>query len=163
MVSVVYRGQITPRIGIGLGKLAVLGSQGFNVKKIERSGVALFPELVPDLVKRYAFNFVTIISERVKIAFTLFGPVDKLDAELKGSAYRGQHVGLINADQFIETQKRRDGGFANANDANILGFNQRDIGQAFIRKLGKCRCRHPSSGPSSNDYYILNTHNHSLQ
>ena len=157
VVGVIYRWQVRPRIGIGFGKFAVLCRQGFNVKKVERTGITLFPELVPDLVKRYAINFVAIIAKWVKIAVTLLGPVDKLDSQLEGAAHCGQHVGLINTDQLVESQERRDGRLAHADDSNILGLHQRDIGQAVFGKLAKRRCRHPAGSASPYDYDIPDT------
>ena len=137
---------------------ASLGKHWSDLDEAQRTEITLLSELVPDLVKRYAFNFITIIAKRVKIAVALLGPVNKLDSQLEGSAHCGQHVGLINADQLVESQERRDGRLAHADDANILGLHQRDVGQAVFRKLAKRRCRHPAGSASPYNDDIPDTH-----
>ena len=81
-------------------------------------------------------------AEGVEIAFPLFLPVFKADAQLEGGLRRPHELGLVDAEQAIEQDHRRDRAFAHADGADGVGFHQRQVDQV-AHGAGQRRRRHP--------------------
>src|SRR5207244_9031670 len=79
-------------------------------------------------------------------------------AQLVGSAGGGEELGLVDAERLVEQGDRRDGRFADPDDANLIGFDQcdRHSGEAETPQRG--RGHPPRRAASDNDDPALRFH-----
>ena len=77
-------------------------------------------------------------------------PVDELDAELEAALGLAHELGFIDAEQIVEGLDVRHGGFADANGAELLGFDQLHI-EAGTKHAGERGGRHPAGGSAADD------------
>jgi hypothetical protein len=80
-------------------------------------------------------------------------PVDELDAELEAAVGGAQEFGLVDAEPDEEIMDLRDRRLADADGADLVGFDQRDRG-AVTEETSKGRRRHPASGAAAGNHDI---------
>ena len=100
-------------------------------------------------MERDALDLVAVVSERVEIAFALLAPVHELDAELKGTPDRGQHVRVLDADQLVESQEWRDRGLTDEHgtvEEVIVGLTPHEVTEDEERTHGYPRMSRPITG-----------------
>jgi hypothetical protein len=88
--------------------------------------------------------------EGMHVGMALLVPVDELDAELERALRLSQEIVLVDLEQLVEL---RDGGnrrLADADDADLGGFHQRDRQPRAQHTRQRCR-RHPSGSPAPGD------------
>ncbi len=95
------------------------------------------------------------MAEGMHVSVTLAPPIDKFDAQFEGALCRFQHVVGINAKHLVEFDDRGNGGFADTNRADLLGFNQRNA--TILRADDFCqrRGRHPAGGTTANNDDVI--------
>ena len=86
---------------------------------------------------------------------SLLGPVNELDAQLEGALGMAQEIILIKTKALIKQLDRGDGGFTNADHADVLGFNQADPAIA-AQGIDQSRRRHPSGGAAADNSDMAN-------
>ncbi len=110
------------------------------------------PLLDPILLERDGIEVLPVIAERVEIAVALAAPVDELDPELEGGLGGPDEFGLVEAERMVEPAQRGNGGFADADGADLIRFDQLDP-KALLERIAHPRRRHPASRAAANDQH----------
>src|SRR4051794_31377502 len=84
--------------------------------------------------------------EWVKITLPGLAPIDEFDSELEGSLARREKIVLVDPRHRIEHGKVRDGGFADTDDTDFIGLDQRDFDARVRQALGEGGRGHPAGG-----------------
>src|SRR5205085_11747593 len=79
-----------------------------------------------ELVEGDALQVLAERPERMEVAVAELAPVHELDAELERRPGLADEIVLVDSDQRVEAEQGRDGGLADADDADLLGLDQRD-------------------------------------
>ena len=66
-------------------------------------------------------------AEGMDVPIALARPVLEGDRELDGAARGPQKFAFVEVEDLVKTQYRGEGRFADANGADLLGFDQRDV------------------------------------
>src|SRR5262249_18519141 len=115
-------------------------------------GKAELPRLEPVLVKVEEPERSADGSESMNIRIPDAPPVVELDAELEGAPGPPDEVGLVNLEQAVEIAQVRYRRLADADDADLLGFDQRHL-EPRAEGFGERRSRHPSgAAPPYDDH-----------
>jgi hypothetical protein len=139
--------------GVGAGAAELAGRGGDGAHRPGRD-VLHHPALALaeiELVEVHALEVVAVAAERVEIAGAGRAPVDELDAELERALGRGDELVLVDAEHPVESDQRRDGRLADADGADLLGFDQRDLGDAVVEEAREGRRGHPAGGAAADD------------
>ena len=83
-------------------------------------------------------------------ALALLPPVDELDAELECALRMPQEIVFVELHQAVELRDRGDRRLADADDADLGGFDQRD-GQPRAQDARQRGGRHPAGGAATGD------------
>src|SRR5690606_21814043 len=105
-------------------------------------------QLEPVVMKADAREFLAEAAERVDVAFADAPEVAKIDAQLVGGMSRLHESGLVDTEPLHEAADVRQGGFADADDPDVLAFDQLDFDE-IAEQLGQGRRAHPSGGPAA--------------
>ncbi len=127
---------------------------------IQRIGADVFglagPErLTPVLVERQGTEVAPDRSEPVNVGVADFAPIDELDPELERALHLAHEFRLVDLEQLVERAQVRHRRLADADDADLLGFNQMDR-QPAAERLGQRRRGHPACRATTNDGDSLN-------
>ena len=99
----------------------------------------------------------------VHVAVAQPRPVDKLDSQLEGGVGLPDEIGLVDTEEFVEQQDRRDRGLADAHRADRVGLDQ---GGLVILRPGDLRQgggSHPAGGAAPDDDDIADALGHRRQ
>src|SRR3981189_849525 len=89
-------------------------------------------------------------AEAMNVAIAGTPPVDELDAELEGAAHLADELDLIDLQHAVEELQVRYGGFAHADGADLLGFDEAN-GAFAPQHLRQGGGGHPSRGAAADD------------
>jgi hypothetical protein len=78
-------------------------------------------------------------------------PVAELDPQLEGRLGLLDELDLVDAQQTVEELDRRDGGLADPDRADLLGFDEFDLGDLALERLGQCGGGHPAGRAPADD------------
>jgi hypothetical protein len=162
MIGVVGGGQIVAAIVLGPGELAEIGGHGFEAESLDRSLVPALAQAVPDVLEGNPADFIAIAAEGVDVALADVAPVHELDAELERALRRGEHLPLVDIQQVVEFEERRDCRFAYAHGPDLLGFHERDVDCMAGLQPRQRGSGHPARGSTPNDNDFSYTHPSSL-
>src|ERR1700738_5005206 len=89
-------------------------------------------------------------AEAMDVAIAGTAPVHELDAELEGAAHLADELDLIDLQHAVEQLQVRYGGFAHADGADLLGFDEPNgaFAPQHFRQGGG---RHPPRGTAADD------------
>ncbi len=104
------------------------------------------------LVEGDAVEVLAVSAEGVEVTIADLTPIDELDPKLAGAASLTQKFRFGNVEHRVEAANRRDGGFAYADRADRVGFDQGDGALPIIEEPHKRCSRHPSGGAATDDY-----------
>jgi hypothetical protein len=108
----------------------------------------------PILVEGELIDIRSVPAEGVEVARALSAPVDELDAELERSPGTADEFVLVEAQHLIELHDHRDGGFAHANGADRLGFDDQDLGSPLPQRARQRGGGHPARGASAHYQHL---------
>src|SRR5258706_7325160 len=116
--------------------------------KIGRLAALIHP--LPVLIEADRPQVLAEAPETVHVTIANPAPIDKLNAKLEGALRFAHELLLIQPDDFVEQLDHRDRGFANADDAYVVRFDDANLVLA-PEHLGQCRGRHPAGGATANN------------
>ena len=102
------------------------------------------------MVKRNLAEIEAEHAERMDVAVADLAEIAKIDAELEGRVGGPHHIGFVHAERFEEGAKVRQGRFANADDPDLLRFDEvhrSSLGQHPAERAGG----HPSCRAAADD------------
>ena len=113
-------------------------------------GQALLARAQPDMVEVGHPGRPADLAEAVEIAIADPRPILEGYAQLEGRSGRLHEVAFVDAEQMVEGPRRRDGRFADADGADLVGFDQHHIEQR-LEQFGQGGRDHPSGGTAPGD------------
>ncbi len=105
----------------------------------------------PEVLELHATPELAERAEGMHIAVTRQIPAAKLDAELERALRLAHEVRFVEAQQLVEVAQRRQGRFAHAHGADLVGLDQRHrvaLGMQHLRAGGGT---HPAGGAAADD------------
>ena len=121
--------------------------------------VAIFAELAsdahlqafqPEMLETRRPTVLAGPTEGMDIVLVDVAPAFELDAELEGALGRLEEILLLDLDQIVKGDQRRDGRFADADRADLFGFHQGDV-QRLAEQPRQGRGGHPAGGAAAGD------------
>src|SRR5258708_1282698 len=91
-------------------------------------------------------------AERVDVTIARAIPVAKLDPELERRPGGAHELRLVEAEHVIELLDMRQGGFADANDANLIRFDQYDAVKVTRKTVNQGGRGHPPGRATAQDH-----------
>jgi hypothetical protein len=89
-------------------------------------------------------------AEGMEVVLADVAPVLELDAELEGGLRGGHELLLVDAQQLVVGEQRRDGGLADADGADLVGLDEPDV-ERLAEHLGQQGGDHPAGGAAPGD------------
>jgi hypothetical protein len=96
-------------------------------------------------------DLAAIAAERVHVAVADAPPVVEVDAQLEGGARLAHELVLVEPEQLVHLDDRRDRRLADPDRADFGRFDQVSLEPALFERLGDRRGRHPAGGPAADD------------
>ena len=128
------------------------GARGELVERIglERLGKAERARAQPVMLERDQSDVAADIPERMHVAVVGLPPAVERDAELERAAGRAEERILVEAQRLVEQANLRDRRLADADRADLFGFDQPDA-VAALQQRPQRRRRHPARGAAAGD------------
>ncbi len=136
----------------GAGKAVFHRGRRFGIIASEVGRPAHGGEAQPEIMEADAVHVAAVIAERMEIAAAGCLPVDEIDAQLVCSVGLTDELVLVQPQQVVEGENRRYRRLADADRADLGGFDQGDVVIDRAERLGKQGRRHPSGGAAADDH-----------
>ena len=120
-----------------------------------RSLPTLNSRVFVEMVEGDTVHVAAVKTERVHVGVPQARPVDELDAQLEGALSLAYELIFIQVQQAIEQVDLGNGGFTDADRADLFGFHQDDFHAGISEDLGYCGGGHPAGGTASDDHDFL--------
>ena len=111
-------------------------------------------------MERRDSEVVAETSERMKIAVARAQPIDEFDAQLERAFGGADEIVFIDVQQLVEQLNDWNGRLADADDADFLRFDERDLEPLGRERLGQRRRRHPTCGAAAGDDNVADRIDH---
>ena len=98
--------------------------------------------------------FDAVRTERMDVTLAHAAPVHELDAELERGLGGADEIVFIEAQQTVEVQDVRDGGLADADDADRIGFDHLDPDVGGIQQARESGGGHPPGRAPADDHDV---------
>src|SRR6185503_762036 len=95
------------------------------------------------------------------VVFALRAPVFEADAELERGLGGGHELLLVDLEQAMECDQRRDRGFTDTDGADFVRLEERDV-EHLAECPAQCRRYHPARGASARDDHATHAHRFNL-
>ena len=116
-----------PPILNGMRELSRLRHRPRHREIIDRPGDAPREMLAhPEMIEGHEVELRAVLAERMKISLADPAPVDELDSQLVGAARFAHECRLVDPEPVVEEPDRRDRRLADADGADLFGFDDRD-------------------------------------
>ena len=134
------------------GRPELVGQRGLDGERVgaDRLRATLALHLEPVVVEADAGDFLAERAERVHVALADPAEVAEVDAELVGRVGRLDERGLVDPEPLDEAADVRQRRLADADDANVLAFDQVDRDQRTEQLLQRGGA-HPPGGAAAED------------
>src|SRR5438067_2172262 len=117
----------------------------------DRSRIAELAQLEPVMVRLHTLDQRAVVPETVEEDVAEVRPVAELDPQFVGAVGRLQEFAFIDSEEPIQLLKNGHRRLADADDADLLGFDERDL-YPLAREDACERARgHPTSGAAADD------------
>ena len=118
----------------------------------QRARVAGIHAAPPQVVEVDAADRMPERAERVDVGEARLAPIAELDAELERGLRLGDQLALVEADRAIERAQLRQRCLADADDADLVAFDQADVGRRLAEQADEPGGGHPAGGPAADDH-----------
>ena len=126
---------------------------GVDRVSLERAGLAELRHAQPEVMERQRLRGLPDEAEAVDVAVADRAPVDELDAKLE-RALRGTHeLIFVYLQRAVEFADVRDRGLADADDADLVGFDEADAVLPVEHFRQRCG-GHPAGGTATDNHDV---------
>jgi hypothetical protein len=133
-----------------VGEAALLRGAQLETVIAVVAGQAALAALEPEVLEARGPVVGAGQAERMDVVLAHVAPVLEADAKLERGLGRGHELLLVDLKQLVEVHQGRDGGLANADGADRVRFDQRDL-EPLAERFGDAGSGHPAGGAATGD------------
>ena len=142
-------------LGVGPGgEAASLGCGQLETIVAQRAARALGARAQPHMLEIAHPDRLADAPEGMNVAIPAPRPVFKGNAEFEGRLRRAHKIALVDFEEAVEGADRRDRRLADADGADLVGFDQHDVEQG-PEMLRQCRRGDPARRAAARDHHAL--------
>src|SRR5258708_31855675 len=141
------------RARIRRGKFKLARQRRYRVQRVVLEIVRVSFELraQPAVLERNPVAWKAKASERMEISMPGLSPAPEFDTQLVGGLSLLHELSFIEPDHLIEPMDGRNGGFADADGADVVGLDQRDRTLPQVDGSAQRRGGHPTGRAAADD------------